>query len=42
MDKKPEKVGQAFHIEGDYVGFEKIKVGNVNLDQMQQMIDTYR
>ena len=42
MDKKLEKVVQAFHIEGDYVGFEKIKVDNVNLDQMQRMIDTNR
>ena len=30
MDKKLEKIGQAFRIEGDYLGYEKIKVGNVN------------
>ena len=30
MDKKLEKIGRSFRIEGDYVGYEKIKVGNVN------------
>ena len=30
MDKKLEKIGQAFRIEGNYVGYEKIKAGNVN------------
>ena len=29
MDKKLEKVGQAFCIEVEYVDFEKIKVSNV-------------
>ena len=30
MDQKLEKIGKAFRIEGDYLGCEKIKVGNVN------------
>ena len=30
MDEKLEKIGKAFRIEGDYLGYEKIKVGNVN------------
>ena len=30
MDKKLEEIGRAFRIEGDYLGYEKIKVGNVN------------
>ena len=30
MDRKLEKIGKAFRIEGDYLGYEKIKVGNVN------------
>lgn len=30
MDQKLEKIGKAFRIEGDYAGYEKIKVGNVN------------
>ena len=30
MDKKLKEIGQAFRIEGDYVGYEKIKAGNVN------------
>ena len=30
MDKKLKEIGQAFRIEGVYVGYEKIKAGNVN------------
>ena len=30
MDRKLEKIGKAFRIEGDCLGYEKIKVGNVN------------
>ena len=30
INEKLEKIGQAFRIEGDYVGYEKIKAGNVN------------
>ena len=30
INEKLEKIGQAFRIEGDYVGYEKIKTGNVN------------
>ena len=30
MDQKLKKIGQAFRIEGDYLGYEQIKVGNVN------------
>ena len=28
INEKLEKIGQAFCIEGDYVGYEKIKTGN--------------
>ena len=30
INEKLEKIGQAFCIEGDYVGYEKIMAGNVN------------
>ena len=30
MDRKLEKIGKAFRIEGGYLGYEKIKVGNGN------------
>ena len=30
MEQKLKKIGQAFRIEGDYLGYEQIKVGNVN------------
>ena len=30
INEKLKKIGQGFRIEGDYVGYEKIKVGNVN------------
>lgn len=30
IDEKLEKIGRAFRIAGDYVGCEKIKIGNVN------------
>ena len=30
MDEKLEKIGKAFRIEGDYLGYEKIKVGNAD------------